>query len=199
MMLIEQTSVPSAALPVAEFKDHLRLGTGFADGDIQNAVLEAYLRAAMAAIEARTGKALLSRQFIWSLTAWRDGSEQALPLAPIGTVLAVNLISAAGVGTAANVAAYRLVQDMHRPKLEAVGGCLPGIPSGGSAEVTFEAGFGPVWADLPGDLAQAVMLLAALYYEHRTESDFPRDSFPMGVQALIKRYRNLRILGGGSS
>lgn len=199
MMLIEQTSVPVAALPVAEFKDHLRLGTGFADGDIQNAVLEAYLRAAMSAIEARTGKALLSRQFIWSLTAWRDASVQALPLAPISTVLAVNLIDAAGVGTAADAASYRLVQDMHRPKLKAVGACLPGVPFGGSVEITFEAGFGSAWADLPGDLSQAVMLLAALYYEHRLESDFPRDSFPMGVQALTERYRNLRILGGGAS
>ena len=34
MMLIEQTSVPLSALPVAEFKDHLRLGTGFSDGNI---------------------------------------------------------------------------------------------------------------------------------------------------------------------
>ncbi len=61
MMLVEQTTVPGAALPVAEFKDHLRLGTGFADDGVQDGVLEAYLRAAMAAIEARTGKILLTR------------------------------------------------------------------------------------------------------------------------------------------
>ena len=29
MMLIEETAVPDAALPVAQFKAHLRLGTGF--------------------------------------------------------------------------------------------------------------------------------------------------------------------------
>ena len=57
MMLIEETAVPLAALPLAEFKAHLRLGTGFADDDIQDPVLESFLRAAMAAIEARTGKA----------------------------------------------------------------------------------------------------------------------------------------------
>lgn len=199
MMLIEQTSVPAAALPVAEFKDHLRLGTGFADGDIQNAVLEAYLRASLAAIEARTGKALLSRQFIWSLTAWREADVQALPLAPVGSIVAVNVIDASGVGTAADATSYRLVQDMHRPKLQAVGACLPAIPSGGSVEITFEAGFGATWADMPADIAQAVMLLAAQYYEHRGESKFPGEGLSAGVQALIERYRNLRILGGGAS
>ncbi len=63
MMLVEQTSVPVAALPVAEFKDHLRLGTGFADDGVQDSVLESYLRASMAAIEARTGKVLITRGY----------------------------------------------------------------------------------------------------------------------------------------
>ena len=59
MMLVEQTTVPTAALPVAEFKDHLRLGTGFADDGVQDDVLEAYLRAAIATIEARTSLSLI--------------------------------------------------------------------------------------------------------------------------------------------
>ncbi|MGB8623245.1 MAG: hypothetical protein WCD16_10540, partial [Paracoccaceae bacterium] len=65
MMLIEQTAVPAAALPVSQFRDHLRLGTGFADDGAQDALLEATLRAAMAALEGRTGKVLLSRPFLW--------------------------------------------------------------------------------------------------------------------------------------
>ena len=64
MMLIEQTGVPTAALPVQEFKDHLRLGTGFADDTVQDALVEAYLRAALAAIEGRIGKALLPAIFL---------------------------------------------------------------------------------------------------------------------------------------
>lgn len=50
MMLSEVTAVPLAALPVAEFKDHLRLGTGFADDGAQDALVEGYLRAAIAAV-----------------------------------------------------------------------------------------------------------------------------------------------------
>jgi uncharacterized phiE125 gp8 family phage protein len=63
MMLIEETTVPDAALPVAEFKAHLRLGTGFGDDALQDPVLRSFLRAAMAAIEARTGKVLITRPF----------------------------------------------------------------------------------------------------------------------------------------
>lgn len=51
MMLSEVTGVPQAALPVADFKDHLRLGTGFADDSVQDALAESYLRAAVSAIE----------------------------------------------------------------------------------------------------------------------------------------------------
>ena len=56
MMLIEETAIADAALPVDQFKAHLRLGTGFAEDNVQDEVLKGFLRAAIAAIEARTGK-----------------------------------------------------------------------------------------------------------------------------------------------
>ena len=83
MMLIEETAVPSEALPVDAFKAHLRLGTGFSEDTLQEPVLESFLRAAMSAIEARTGKILIERDFSWTLTAWRDETGQALPVAPV--------------------------------------------------------------------------------------------------------------------
>lgn len=86
-MLIEQTTVPALALPIAKFKDHLRMGTGFADDAVQDAVLESYLRSAMAAVEARTGKVLIERSFMWSLTAWRALGEQAFPVAPVTAIV----------------------------------------------------------------------------------------------------------------
>ena len=67
MMLIEESQLPEAALPVAALRRHLRLGTGFAEDDLQDAVLGSFLRAALAAIEARTGKALMARGFVWTL------------------------------------------------------------------------------------------------------------------------------------
>ena len=50
MMLTETGVVTAGALPVEAFKDHLRLGTGFADDGFQDALVETYLRASIAAI-----------------------------------------------------------------------------------------------------------------------------------------------------
>jgi uncharacterized phiE125 gp8 family phage protein len=199
MLLTELTTISGAALPVQGLKDHLRLGTGFSDSGMQDGLLESYLRAAMAAIEGRTGKALMTRQFRLTLADWRDGSEQALPMAPVSAVVSVTLYNL--VNTAIVVASdrYRLVQDTHRPKLAAAGHVLPMVPSDGRVEVVFDAGFGAGWAAVPSDLQQAVMLLAAQYYEHRNEFAETQPGLPYPVQALIERWRIVRVLGGGAA
>ena len=94
MMLVEESRVPDAALPLAEFKEHLRLGSGFADEDVQDGLLASYLRAALAAIEARTGKILIERSFVWTVTGWRDGEAEALPVAPVNALIDLTLMRA---------------------------------------------------------------------------------------------------------
>ena len=195
MMLVEQTSVPTGALPVTEFKDHLQLGTGFTGGVVQDPVLENYLRSAIAGIEARTGKVLIEKQYTWTLTAWREACRQALPLAPISTVDAVRVIDRLGVASAVDAVDYRLEADMHRPILWAIAGNLPGIPVSGTTEIDFTAGYGAAWGDVPYDLGLAVFMLAAHFYENRNAAG--DTGMPMGVTSLIQRYRNVRILGGG--
>ncbi|MEI4260681.1 head-tail connector protein [Roseovarius sp. D0-M9] len=113
MMLIEETAVPEAALPVDQFKAHLRLGTGFADDDVQDAVLQSFLRAAIASIEARTGKVLIERVFSWELIAWRTGYGQALPVAPVKAIEEVVLRHTSGSEVIADPAHYRLEKDTH--------------------------------------------------------------------------------------
>ncbi len=196
-MLIEQTTVPAAALPVSQFKEHLRLGTGFADDGAEDALLEALLRAAMAAVEARTGKVLLERDFTWRLTAWRGGDRQALPVAPVSLIGALTVTDRDGNATVIDPGAYRLEPDTHRPHLVAGGGVLPTIPLGGHAVAGFTAGFGADWSTVPADLAQAVFLLAAHYHEYRHEAAHGERAMPFGVSALVERWRTVRILGGG--
>lgn len=198
MMLSEVTAVPQAALPVAEFKDHLRLGTGFADDGGQDALVEGYLRAAIAAIEGRIGKALVARDFLWVLNDWRWPDAQAFPVAPVVAVLSVDTRDRDGVAVTIDPARYRLERDMHRPRLLATGALLPGIPVGGTVEVVFTGGFGPLWVDVPVDLAQAVFLLSAHYHENRHENGVA-EAMPFGVMALIERWRTVRVLGGGAA
>ena len=197
MMLIEETTVPDAALPVAELKDHLRLGSGFADDELQDPVLASYLRASMAAIEARTGKVLIEREFSWTLTAWRDGRRQPLPVAPVNAITAVMLIDLNGDETFADGDAWYLEPDSQRPSLKAVVSVLPNIPPNGSIRIGMLTGFGPEWGDLPADLGQAVMMLAAHFYEYRHDAVHGTPAMPFGVSSLIERYRTVRLFMGG--
>lgn len=197
MMLVEETFVPSEALPVAAFREHLRLGSGFSDDGLQDSVIETYLRAALAAVEARTGKIVLRRQFSVSFHHWRNGMRQTLPVAPVSTITAVELIDRNGFVTQSNTDAWHLLPDSQMPQIVASGAALPSIPQGGQAKVTFEAGFGLNWTDAPADLAQAVILLASHYYEFRNDPKDTTSALPGGVSALLSRFKTMRLFMGG--
>jgi len=198
MILIEETTIDDAALPVDEFKAHLRLGTGFGDEGLQDSVLKGFLRAAIAAIEARTGKVLIARDFSWTLSFWRDRAAQSLPVAPIGMLSTVTLADVQGGETVMDPASYRLEADSQSPRLRPVSGLLPLVPVGGEVRIAFRAGMAVDWGGLPADLGQAVLLLAAHYYEYRSETALGAGCMPFGVTSLIQRYRAVRIsLGAG--
>ncbi|GGA22985.1 head-tail connector protein [Neptunicoccus cionae] len=194
MILTELSSVPSGSLPLALLKEHLRLGTGFSSGAEQDDLLEAYLRAAISAVEGRTGLVLLEKSFNWALTAWRHYDRQVLPVRPVQSVDTLTLVDRAGGETVMPPETYHLERDSQNPALVAVGLALAVIPDGGSAEISFTAGYGPVWSDVPPDLARAVLLLAAEFYEHRASREGA--SLPTAILSLLERFRKVRLLGG---
>lgn len=193
MNLIEVTSPAAATIPVRAFADHLRLGSGFADDGGQDALLEGYLRAAISAIEGRIGKVLLAREFSWELTRWFAPDRQGLPVAPVSEITQMTMITASGDESLVDAGAYHLRADMLRP--EVVAGTLPVIPWNGTVRIGFVADFGPEWAHVPADLAQAVFLLAASNYEARAEGHGAKGTMPFGVLSLIERYKTVRLLG----
>ena len=200
MLLTELTKTPSAALPLAALKDHLRLGTAFGLDGLQDGLIETHLRAAIATIEGRLGKVLQRRSYKLTLADWRDNAVQPLPLAPALAVARVSMFDAMGVEMVLDSTRYRLEADSHRPKLHAVGMLFPAAPSDGRIEILFDAGFGDTWAQVPADLAQAVMLLAAQLYETRHDAGAQAQimGLPAAVQSLIAPWRNVRVLGGGA-
>ncbi|NRB19453.1 MAG: phage head-tail connector protein [Rhodobacteraceae bacterium] len=193
MMLTEQTPVPEAALPLAPFKAHLQLGTGFGEDSLQDEVLISFLRASVAAIEARTGKVLMSRQFELNMHQWRDPSAQALPLVPVTAIATVVLIDAAGGEEILAADRYQLIQDSQHPQLCPSGSLLPTVATGGALRITLTAGMAADWGDLPADLAQAVLMLAAHYYHYRDDTGLSGGCMPFGVTSLIERYRVVRL------
>ena len=163
MILVEETTPADAALPVAELRAHLRLGSGFelAASAEEDRALAGFLRAAMATIEGRTGKVLLRRNYRMVLEDWRDEQGQALPMAPVSAVTAVEIEAADGTVRPVPAERWSLMADSMRPVIRPRGGVLPLVPEGGSAVVRFVAGFAETWAGVPADLAQAVLMLAA--------------------------------------
>ncbi len=191
-MILEELTTPTVAkLPIREFGEHLKTGSGFSDDGSEDAALELYLRAAMAAIEARIGKILLTRQMALRLTRWSGGRVQVLPVAPVSAINDVTLYDATGTATPVDSAQYRLERDARTPKLVATGALLPVIARDGAVVVGFEAGYG-TWAKVPADLRQAMLLLAASYYENRS-GEGRVNGMPFGVMALLESHRAIRI------
>lgn len=194
MILIELTQVPDTALPVAAFRDHLQLGSGFADDGFQDAVLVPQLRAAIAAVEGRTGKTLIERQFKLVVTAWRHLERQVLPTAPVSSVDALTIVDLNELAETIPPAAFRLRPDTHTPEMQGLSLSLPIIPVGGTAEIEFTAGYGD-WVAVPDDLKQAVLLLATHYYENRSASGTRHSPLPMAVAFICRRHAPMRLIG----
>ncbi len=186
-MLVEMTNVPPAAIPVARLKEHLRLGSGFADDALQDGLLAGFLRAAMAAIEGRIGKALIARDFRLARARARGGMI-ALPLAPVGAVVEVARLDGKGGEMVLAPGEWRLEDDAHAPAI---------VMGAGLYRVDFSAGWGAAFGDLPDDLQQAVMLLAAHYYEYRHDVALSAGCTPFGVSSLLERWHMPRLGGWG--
>lgn len=196
MILTELSSVPGTTLPTAKFADHLRLGTEFAETSLQNDLLEVYLRSAIAAIEGKTGRVILQKSFLWQLTGWRNSEAQILPVRPVVSVTGLRIYDRSGAVTEISADAFDFVPDSQTPAIRSVGALLPTVPDGGAAEIEFVAGHGATWDEVPNDLAQAVIILAAQFYENRTGAPDPTGVLPMAVLSLIEPYRPVRLFGG---
>ncbi|MGR3803875.1 head-tail connector protein [Marinibacterium profundimaris] len=196
MMLIEETTFADEVLPVEEFKAHLKVGTGFEDDSLQDGTLITFLRAALSAIEARTGKALIARDFAWTIHEWANPMGEAFPVAPVGSIVEIRTLDADGGQEVLDTTRVRIEADMHRPILRPRGALLPNVPGYGSVTVRFTAGMSADWAGLPSDLRHAVLMLAAHYYEYRDDTSLSDGCMPFGVTSLIQRYRPLRLTMG---
>lgn len=197
MLLREEAVTAADTLPVENLRGHLRLASGFGDVEdgAETVALAGFLRAAIASIEARTGKVLLRRRFVMRLDDWRDRMGQALPLAPVASVEGIRIVDAQGREAEVPREGWYLLPDHGRPVIRPAGLMLPHVPRLGSVVIRFTAGFGANWEDVPADLAQAVLMLAAQFYEDRGMVDRTA-GLPFGVSALIERWRTVRTLAG---
>lgn len=177
MDLTETAPLDASALPVDELAGHLRLGTGFADDGLETPAVESAIRAGLAVVERRTGRALIARSFVWRPVR----SAAAVPLIPVASVDAVEVV-ADGARTAAN--GWRLTGEWMSG--------LPDAAQGGAVEVGLTLGYG-AWVDVPADLRQAAILIGAAFYEARGAAV---PEMPGAAAMLMAPWRRLRVGGG---
>lgn len=193
MKLRETAAVPAAQLPRGELAEQLRLPGGFPTDGGLDGKLDSCLRAALSTVEARTGKALFQRAFRWQIGGWSGIDAQQIPLAPVQSLDAISLVMRDGQITELDALDYRIADDAHRPVLLPLSGVLPAVQQGGQIDMTLTAGYGPDWADIPGDLREAVLILGADYFDMPQTREAGLPGLPASVQALVEPYRNIGL------
>jgi uncharacterized phiE125 gp8 family phage protein len=193
-MLLKEAAPPAPnPIPLAEFAAHLRLGYGFTDDGSEDALLDLYLRHAVAVVEARTGQALISRPYILQVAGWNPRGHLVLPLGPVAAVDRIRFVRAGG-SMELSQGDWALEPGRTRQRLTGPGGRgLRPVPHGALAELEFTAGHAAAWAEVPGDLRHAVLMLAAHYYENRHGELGEEAALPPAVSAILAPHRPARL------
>ncbi len=192
-MTLILTSGPAAEpVGLAEAKAHLRV-----DGAAEDMLIASLIVTSRLHVEAATGLALITQSWSYWLDAWPPGRALQLPLRPVESISAVRLHDEAAVATTLDPASYLLDGAGLPPRLVRQGALLwpkPGRVANG-IEVAFTAGWGNAAADVPAPLRQAILLLVAHWYEHRSplEPGAPAEPIPGMVSDLLAPYRTPRL------
>lgn len=184
MTLLLLSGPAEEPVTLAELRAHLRL-----DATSEDMMLTAFITAARAALEGETRRAFVAQNWRLLLDQW-PGAAVTLPLAPVASVTAVTL---ADVGVL-DPALYETALAGDAPRIVARSGWpMPARRIAGIA-VDFAAGYGDA-AAVPAPLKQAVLMLAAHWFEHREPVSLGENAaqIPLTVTALIAPYRRMRL------
>jgi uncharacterized phiE125 gp8 family phage protein len=179
------TSPPAVEpVSVAELRAQVRLVHTQED-----ALLEHYIKAARQHVEGLTRRALITQTLRVILDAWPAGRAVRLPVGPVQDVLSVSLLGGDGVPQPLSPGEWRFYRGSEPGSLRAQPGAGPAEPVNG-IEIEFVAGYGEDGSSVPGPLRQAILLLAAHWYENREASvDFGNGTMPQALDRLLSTYR----------
>lgn len=183
-MAIRRISDPIApAVPVQVVQQQLRVVN---DDDLLH--LTGLIYAATNAVEQHIGRALVQQG--WELTldswpkpegdvpsVWQDGVRDMasatgiirLPRAPVLSVTEVRYFNSAGTSTVLASSEYQVDAASSPARLApAYGKVWPAVqPRLAAITITYLAGYGTSWNDVPEDIRLAIMMMVAHFYENR--------------------------------
>ncbi len=173
-------------LTLAEAKSWLRLETTDED-----ATVAALIPAARQAVEAASGRRLISQGWRITLDAWPETTVVRLPLAPLAAVTVVRVLAADGTATVLATSAYGADLAGSPPRLLLLAPPPPPGRIAAGIEIDVTAGYGPLATDVPAPLRQAVRLLIGHWFEAR--GDRANRPIPADMQALVAPFRPGRL------
>jgi len=185
LMLVNGPAVEPVTLD--DMKLYLRL-----DGDAEDALVTAMIRAGRMTVEAATHLALLEQVWRMRLDAWPAAGFVAPPIGPLRRIEAVRLVSQTGAATELDAAAF--CADAGAGMI-----AIPATPpplSGGHAEIDVSVGYGAAAPDVPEPLRLAVRAMVACWFDNRGEVPAPRGAslLPDAVRALLAPFRPMRLV-----
>lgn len=182
---------PPAAEPVTldQARQFLRL-----DQNDEDDLLATLITAARLMIEAAAGRCLIEQPWRIVLDRWPGGGEIRLPLSPVVRIEAARVYDLLGAPQPVAEAALTLDRNADPPLIR-VSGELPEIGRHhGAIEIDIIAGYGATAAAVPAPLRQAVLRLAARWFEERGDvANRDALALPRAIAALVAPFRRGRL------
>tara|TARA_R110000868_G_scaffold12110_7_gene58722 strand:- start:14749 stop:15324 length:576 start_codon:yes stop_codon:yes gene_type:complete len=187
MTLMLMSGPASEPVTLEEARAHLRLDT-----EDEDTLLGVFLTAARVALEAQTRRAFVTQSWRLILDAWPT-EVVTLPMAPVSAVTAVTM-NDAGAPRVVAASLYDTALDGDTPRIVTTGVWPTPSRRVGGIHIDFTAGYGAA-VDVPAPLRQAILLLAAHWFENREPVSIgdKAGELPLSVSALIAPYRLVHL------
>lgn len=174
---------------LSEARTFLRL-----DQAEEDDLLGTLITAARLMVEAASGRLLVDQTWRIVIDRWPDGGEIRLPLSPVGAITAARVYDALGVAQPVSPAALQLDTAADPPVVRIVAEVPEIGRSRGAIEIDVVAGFGATAVAVPVLLRQAVLRLAARWFERRGDVvGRDAEALPPEIMALIAPFRRARL------
>ena len=191
MPLVLTAAPEREPVSVSEAKDYLRI-----DSAVEDPVVASLILAARLHIEGALDIAMVTQSWSLFVDCWPEDGRVSIPVGPLKSVDSVKVYDADDTAQTVSPETYVVDLSSLRPRLVRQAGAVwptPGRPANG-IEIALTAGYGDTTDKVPQPIRQAVLMLAAHWYEQREPVVFERlDELPHGVADLLKPYRQVRL------